>query len=66
MDRPLSVGGKTGWAAVTDSDQGKVVLKTECVCGQYSTGYYGWPTELLGDVSKGMFCGWALRGGNKR
>ena len=42
------VGGKPGWAAVTDSDQGKVVLEKECVCGQYSTGYYGLAHGALG------------------
>ena len=25
-----------------------------------------WPIELLGDVSKGMFCGWACGGGIER
>jgi len=25
-----------------------------------------WPTEVLGYVTKGMFCGYALRGGIKR
>ena len=32
------VGGKPGWASVTDSDQG---FEMEYVFGQYSTGYHG-------------------------